>query len=152
MSHCLGHSSTIHTATINALNSLLHQLTDSWWGTNNVVLRTSALALCYSCAKFCALLFMHASHFLLHSIYTIWFLGHSERHRATCHPPGKMVLRFTYELLRLIICCTLSWLLVPVPNEDSSHKHSATHVGLRLLSMSISGPQKIVGDFEHRRR
>lgn len=48
-----------------------------------------ALALCYSCAEFCALVCMHASHFLLHSIYTNRFLGYSEQHRATCHPSGK---------------------------------------------------------------
>ena len=47
-------------AKVNARNSLLRRLAGNRWGADFAVLRTSALALCYSCAEYCSPIWMQS--------------------------------------------------------------------------------------------
>jgi len=49
-------------AKVNARNSLLRRLAGNSWGADFAVLRTSALALCFSCAEYCSPVWAHSVH------------------------------------------------------------------------------------------
>ena len=49
-------------AKVSARNSLLRKLAGCQWGASFDVLRSSALALCYSCAEYCSPIWMQSAH------------------------------------------------------------------------------------------